>query len=230
LSVVEQTTPIDRASDPALGAVDLYMIRTRPYRLALFLPPESIEICVAGKRDRIRAVIRRLMLHRNGVVRWFGRVFRVAHRFYQRVEDKIDPHERMFKALNGPSSLRVFHAERQSPQDEFRDLLRGQIVKHTAWLVVDAVLTAVAAVFSPFLAWIPGPYVVLYYPALRLLSHYRAMTGARKALNESAVVFEERPELGRLEAILHTGIAPGDGCAEAGLRVTGLDTFLERMV
>ncbi len=211
-------------------AVAVYMVRTRRYRSALFLPPESIQLCTAGTPDRIRGFIRKMMLHRNRIVRWVGRVFRAGHQFYQRLEDRIDPLERMLKALNGSSMLNVMHADHAKPRDEFRELLRGQVVKHGAWLVVDAGLTVVAVAFTPFLVPIPGPNVILYYPALRLLSHYRALTGARRALNDAQAEFSGSRALDKLEYSLRSGETPTTGCANAGLRVTGLEKFLDRMV
>ncbi len=211
-------------------AVAVYMIRTRRYRSALFLPPESIQLCTAGTPDRIRGFIRKMMLHRNRIVRWVGRVFRAGHRFYQRLEDRIDPFERMLKALNGSDILNVMHAGHAKPRDEFCDLLRGQVVKHGAWLLVDAGLTVVAVAFTPVLVPIPGPNIILYYPALRLLSHYRALTGARRALNDATAEFSGSHALDKLEYSLRSGETPTTGCAHAGLRVTGLEKFLDRML
>lgn len=230
MSIVEQNASMSTVVEAGSRAVAVYMIRTRRYRSALFLPPESIQLCTAGTRDRIRSFIRKLMLHRNAIVRWLGRVFRAGHRFYQRLEDRIDPLERMLKALNGSGRLHVLHADHAKPRDEFCDLLRGQIVKHGAWFLVDAGLTVVAVAFSPFLVPIPGPNVILYYPALRLLSHYRALTGARSALNDSTVDFKGCPALDKLEYSLRSGETPRTGCANAGLRVTGLEKFLDGMV
>ncbi len=218
---------MDAVTAPAV--VSVYMVRVRRFRTTLFIAPESIAAAEAGQRDRIRAFVRRLMAHRNAVVRWLGRVFRAAHDFYRRLEDRIDPLERMLKALKGPSALRVLHAGHSKARDEFHGLLRGQATKHTVWLAVDGVVSAAAVAVSPFLAWIPGPYVLLYYPLMRLLSHRRALEGARNAMNAASVVFEESAELGRLEDSLRSGASPSNGCARAGIRVTGLDAYLERV-
>ncbi len=218
---------MDAVTAPSVVAV--YMVRVRRFRTTLFVPPESMAVAEAGQRDRIRAFIRRLMAHPNAVVRWLGRVFRAAHDFYRRLEDRIDPLERMLKALNGPSALRVLHAGHPRPRDEFRGLLRGQVTKHAVWLVVDGVVSAAAVAVSPFLAWIPGPYVLLYYPLMRLLSHRRALKGARNAAHAATVVFEESAELGRLEENLRSGASPSVGCDRAGIRVTGFGAYLERL-
>lgn len=230
LSVVEQSGSVGALTAAASTTpIAVYMIRTRRHRSMLFLPPESIEVCVAGRRDTIRGVIRRMMLHRYGLVRWFGRVGRVTHRFYQKLEDRIDPLERMVKALNGTGSYRVFHAPHTNARSEYRETLRGQMVKHSAWFIVDGCLTLVAVSFFWVLVPIPGPNVFFYYPALRLASHYRAVTGARKALADPEVTFTGLDELGTLEDRLRSGRSAPDVCAEAGVHVNGLGPFLQRV-
>ena len=229
MSVVEHSrTASNVTNDLVSVTVALYMIRVRPNRSALFLPPESLEICMAEKRDHVRSFIRRMMLNKYWIVRWVGRVTRVAHRFYQKLEDRIDPLERMIKALNHQRSLLVFHAPHKSPQSEFRDLLRSQLVKHMFWLLIDGAITAVAISFFWLLVPIPGPNVFFYYPALRMLSHYSAMCGARKALNKD-IEFTARPEIERLEASLRAGHKADSGCARAGINVNGLEAYLDRM-
>ncbi len=70
LSVIEPRSAVGAVPrDLVTESVALYMIRVRRYRSTLFLPPESIEICVAGRRDRIRSIIRRMMLNKNRIVR-----------------------------------------------------------------------------------------------------------------------------------------------------------------
>ena len=64
---------------------------------------------------------------------------------------------------------------------------------------------------------------------MRLLSHRRALKGARNAANAATVVFEESAELGRLEDNLRSGASPSVGCDRAGIRVTGFGAYLERM-
>ena len=210
--------------------VELYMIRTPKYRPTLFLPRQALDMCAATDSNRFRNFIRRLTRNRNPIIRWVGRVTRLGHRYYQRLEDRIDPLERMIKALNCPEPLQVRHAPSPDPRSQFRDLLRGQIVKHTAWLVVDGALTTVAVMFFWVLVPIPGPNIFFYYPALRLASHYRALTGARRALNGIEITFDAVPELGRLEEDLRSQRQDGGVDAALGMDVEGLDLFLRRMM
>lgn len=209
--------------------IDVYMIRTARYQPVLFLPRPALDAWSRAEGNQIRRFIRRLVRHRNAVVRWIGRVTRTGHRLYQRLEDRIDPLERMVKALNGSNSFCLRYATSGIPESQFRDFLRGQVVKHSAWLFVDAAVTTVAVAFAWILVPIPGPNVFFYYPALRLLSHYRAMTGARKALNGATIRFEELPALGRLEARLRAPAPRDFGGFEADLDIRGLEQFLNRI-
>ena len=108
--------------------------------------------------------------------------------------------------------------------------LKGQQVKHLVWLLVDGSITLVVVMLAPVLVPIPGPNVFFYYPALRLASHYRAMAGARRALDPNLVRFHELPELAGLEENLRVARNKSDiGRATRGVEIEGLDKFLERM-
>ena len=214
---------------PVVPEVELYMIRMPRHRHTLFVPRSSLDICTATESDRFGRFIRRILRNRNAVVRWVGRVTRAGHRYYQKLEDRIDPLERMIKALNCPTSFHVLHAPSSDAESRFRILLRAQVIKHTAWLIVDGVLTTVAAMFFWVLVPIPGPNVMFYYPALRLASHYRAITGARRARASTEIRFEALPDLARIEEELGN---PSTDLREDGVAsgVEGLGTFLKRMV
>lgn len=230
MSVSEQHSPLDPAvpRGSPRPAVSIYMFRTRRRRLMLFLPPESYERCVAGQPDSIRRVIRRMMLHGNAVVRWFGRVGRVVHRYYQKLEDRLDPLERMIKALNSPERIVVLHAPSSDPRKHFRDLLRGQFVKHAIWLTIDSAIALVCLAFFWVLAPLPGPNVFLYYPALRSISHYRAILGIRRT-QKAEVSFQEVTELETLESHLRAGDKADEACETAGVRINGLHAFLQKI-
>ena len=214
---------------PGLSEVQFYMIRTPRHRPTLFLPPSSIHLCASTERNLFRRFIRRMMRNRYSVIRWVGRVTREGYRYYQKLEDRIDPLERMIKALNCPPSLHVLHAPSSNPESQFRDLLRAQVMKHTAWLIVDGVLTALAAMFFWVLVPIPGPNVLFYYPALRLASHYRALTGAKRALSSIEIKFEALPILARVEEDLRNPSTGMQGDDEVATGIEGLGAFLKRM-
>jgi hypothetical protein len=205
------------------GSIDLYLVPVRHGRFALFLTRRSLSAYARSETDRFLRFIRRMMRSKNRIVRWVGRVSRIGHRYYQKLEDRIDPIERMVKALNYPGTLVVWHAPGLDAGREIGEFLRRQGVKHTVWVCLDGVVTAVAIVLAPFTAPIPGPNVAFFYPFLRLLSHIQALRGVRKAQSDATLIFRGLPDL---EALSRQG-APGEaGAAEV---VEGVNAFLRRV-
>jgi hypothetical protein len=188
--------------------MDLYLIPTRSGRYTLFSPPEVVYALEQQSADRVRQFIEWFVRRRNRVIAWIGRGVRSAHDYYRKLEDKIDPVERILKAMDSADGFLVY----ATVPNAFQITLRRQRWKHIFWFSIDFVLTGVVLVFTPFLAPIPGPNVFFYYPLLRLLSHYRAIRGATSGLRSSAVEYKGLPELSRLEDNL-----------------SGLTRFLERM-
>jgi len=188
--------------------MDLYLIPRRSGRYTLFSPPEVIAALEAQVADRVRQFVEWFARRQNPLLAWVGRGIRKLHDYYRKLEDKIDPVERVLKAM---ASTRRFCVHTRAPS-EFERTLRRQRWKHLFWFSVDFVLTGIVIIFTPFLAPIPGPNVFFYYPFLRLLSHYRAILGATAGLRSKDVEFKDLPELSRLEDNL-----------------SGLARFLERM-
>jgi hypothetical protein len=169
------------------------------------------------------------------VVAWVGRVLKAAHEYYVKLEDRIDPGERVLKAMASAEGFVVYHGPAHDSTDaslQFRSLLRRRRIRQVFWFIVDLVISAVAIVFTPILAPIPGPNVVLYFPLLRMLSHYRAVRGASSGLRSDQIEFKCLPGLVGLEENLRT--PPFDRRAvlalAEGLKIRGLEQFLERMV
>jgi hypothetical protein len=137
-----------------------------------------------------------------------GRGVRSLHDYYLKLEDKIDPVERVLKSMASTDRYVVFSGD----QVAFRRVLKRQRWKHAVWFSIDFVITGIVIVFTPFLAPIPGPNFFFYYPFLRLLSHYRAILGASSGLHSRDIQFKDLPELRGLEDNL-----------------PGLSRFIERM-
>jgi hypothetical protein len=169
------------------------------------------------------------------VVAWVGRVLKTAHEYYVKLEDRIDPGERVLKAMASAERFVVYYGPAQDSTDaelRFRSLLKRRRLRQLFWFIVDLVISAVAIVFTPILAPLPGPNVVLYFPLLRMLSHYRAIRGAGLGLRSVEIEFKCLPDLVGLEENLRT--PPFDRQAvlavAEGLKIRGLEQFLERMV
>lgn len=205
--------------------IDLYLVRTGKPRPVLFLTRRALDACAAQNGDSIRRFIRRLLTSRNRFIHWIGRATRTGHRFYLKLEDQIDPQERMVKALNCRRSFRVWHAAGSDPDFLFRDFLKAQAFKHSLWLVVDGLATLLALLLMP----IPGPNVLGWYPFLRSVSHYRALKGIRRAWKRRSeeMRFRESSGLTALELNVSGGSQPGPSTER--LDIEGLEQFLARV-
>ena len=188
--------------------LDLYLIPTRSGRFALFSPLDLLTAVESESTGRVRQGIDWITRRRNRVVAWIGRGIRSAHDYYLRLEDKIDPVERVLKAM-ASTRCYVVHTNAQA---EFHHVLKRQRWKHVWWFSIDFLVTGIVIIFTPSLAPIPGPNVFFYYPFLRLLSHYRALIGTVSGLKSTDVQFKDLPELRGLEENL-----------------SGLSRFMERM-
>ena len=185
-----------------LKSLDLYLIPTRKQRYTLFSQPEALEALEASSGDRIRKFIAWFVRKPNRLVAWVGRVLSTGYSYYVRLEDRIDPIERVLKGMAVADSI-VIHFVRipngGTIGAELERVLQRQRLKHIIWFSVDIVVSAVVLVFTPFLAPIPGPNVFFYYPFLRLLSHYRAVRGATSGLRSSGLEFKSLPDKSCLE-------------------------------
>lgn len=106
--------------------------------------------------------------------------------------------------------------------------LQRDYERHRIWLVVDSILLIASAV----LALLPGPNIVAYYFAFRVMGHWLSMRGAAQGLH--GIAWTGRPcepltEL-REVASLH-GAAREQRVHEiaARLRLQHLSTFFERV-
>ena len=192
-------------------SLDLYLVSNRKNRSVLFSPPEGLKNIESESDDRVRRFIRYLVRHSNCVVAWVGRVMKAGHGYYVQLEDKIDPVERILKAMAGASSFVVHHgklyAEGDAPS-EFERILKRQRRKHIFWFSIDLIVSPIGVLLTP----IPGPNLFFYYPFLRLLSHYRAICGTASGLHSKNIEFKSLPEPSGVEDNL-----------------PGLARFLERM-
>lgn len=68
---------------------------------------------------------------------------------------------------------------------------------HLRWLVVDGVLLFVSGV----LAIVPGPNILAYYLAFRVIGHVQSWRGARQAQDRVTWTFEADPELAELASL-----------------------------
>jgi hypothetical protein len=150
----------------------------------------------AESGHRIRQAIAWIVRHPYRIVAWLGRALSSAYNYYVRLEDRIDPQERVVKAIGVAQRFTIHFIPKESGGSigaEFHGVLRRQRLKHVFWFAVDLIVSGVVVVFTPFLAPIPGPNVFFYYPFLRLLSHYQALHGTKVGLAYQDLEFKSLP-------------------------------------
>ena len=166
--------------------LELYVVPKQGGDYTLFCTPETFAALEAESTDRVRQFIEWLMSRPNRIVSWIGRGVRSLHNYYLKLEDKIDPVERVLKAM-ASTNCYVVHTPDSAA---FYRLLKRHRWKHIFWFCADFIITGVVIMFTPILAPIPGPNLFFYYPFLRLLSHYRAIVGAVSGINTRDVQFK----------------------------------------
>ena len=212
------------------AVLEIYVIGLKGGTLGLFAPTDLLQFFEEQSDDRVRRAIAWLCGNRFRVVSWLGRVFNTAHGYYTRLETRLDPTERILKAMGSSKRHVIFFSparEKRAIEKYIGARLRRESVKHLVWLVVDLILSAA----SLTIAWLPGPNLVGWYPFLRSLSHYGAFAGVRQAKRAGVVEFTSLPALRTLEENLHAPNFDRTKIHEMvrDLNISGLEQYLERM-
>ncbi len=109
-----------------------------------------------------------------------------------------------------------------------RQSLQKDYERHRVWLVVDVVLLVVSGI----LALVPGPNVLAYFFAFRVVGHWLSMRGARQGLDRARWVGRACPILTRLRGATELPAAARTTRiqeAASQLGVERLPRFVERM-
>jgi hypothetical protein len=211
--------------------LEIYLIGVKKGRVVFFSPHDELEAFEAESDDKVRRAVTWLAARPSRVMAWFGRVLQSGHAYYVRFEAKIDPFERVLKAMGSARSLRILYSngiQGDAARQHIKSKLRFQMIRHASWCVLD-LLISIAAIA---LAFIPGPNVFGWYPFLRSLSHFSAFRGARAGLGKVQTEFKCLPELGPLEENLRASTFDRSKVHTivANLKLSGLEQFLERMI
>jgi hypothetical protein len=100
--------------------------------------------------------------------------------------------------------------------------------KHRFWLSIDSI----GFVLSGLLMLLPGPNIVAYYFAFRLVGHYLSMMGAKRGLDVVRWRTEQSPPLSELRCAIQ--LEPEQRARQVSdvalkLRLEHLSTFFERI-
>jgi hypothetical protein len=158
-----------------------------------------------------------------------GRVARARHWAVRRTAETIGE-QRTLWALRHSRSASLVHPADRSPEEcaAARDrILALARAHHGRWLVIDGVIFAATGVF----VILPGPNVLAYYFAFRLVGHYFSWKGARQALVGTTWWLRAEPaltELGRLADLPRDARASRVLAIAAALNLPRLAAFFDR--
>ena len=108
--------------------LDLYVIPTTRGQHTLFSTPDSLMALEAESTDRVRQFIEWFTRRSNRLVAWIGRGVRSLHVYYARLEDKIDPMERVLKAMASTNRFVVY----TRASGHFQRVVSLYIIEHEA--------------------------------------------------------------------------------------------------
>jgi len=159
-----------------------------------------------------------------------GWLARVQERIIAWVAERI-AEQRLLWNLRRQTDVRAAHPSDMSFEQVMtliRRMLRRDYERHRRWLVIDSLGLLVSAVLMP----VPGPNIVAYYFAFRVVGHWLSMRGASQGLNTIVWTGRACPPLSDLrdantleptvrEARVHD--------VAARLRLQHLSTFFERV-
>jgi hypothetical protein len=190
--------------------MDFYLLKFRKRSAVLYTEGERINPSTYAElssdySNPVDRFLDKLAKKESRAAQFLRRLIIVVRDSYYKVEEKIDPMERVFKRLRHAPNLTLFYspqAPEQTALKTFDTLLTGQRRKHTFWMVVDSFVAIVALALTPVLVPIPGPNLFLYYPGLRMISHYLARKGAVHGLRLNERKWVALPEIAEIEAIL----------------------------
>jgi hypothetical protein len=222
--------------------MDFYLFEIRRSPSILYTEGERVDPQTRQelKPDYASAVDRfleRLGQREGRFSRFLRNLILVVRNSYYKLEEKIDPMERVFKAMRHARELNLYHSpqlDQAQAAGRLDALLTRQQKKHLFWTAVDLVLTCVAVLLTPVLVPIPGPNFFFYYPAARLVSHILARRGTLHGIQLKSKAYMGVPEIQEIELELNRrrDCVDFDKIGQAGLRLRleRLLFFLKRYV
>lgn len=159
-----------------------------------------------------------------------GRFARWRDRVVSRLAETI-AEQRTLWALRDQSSV-VLRCPSSLAADRVRVVLDALLAHarrhHLRWLIIDLILL----IASGILFFVPGPNLVAYYIAFRLVGHLQSWRGARQAAETIAWTFEPDPGLAELASLVDVPRetrAPRVAAIAERLNLPRLTAFFDRV-
>jgi hypothetical protein len=158
-----------------------------------------------------------------------GLTARVKARTLRWIAESI-AEQRLLWQLRGRIEARLVHPDDldgDRAMTILRGMLRRDFERHRFWLVIDSL----GLIASAALMLLPGPNLVAYYFAFRLVGHFLSLRGARQGLSQIQWHLDASAPLSALRAMV--SVAP-EARAErvdavaASLRLEHLASFFQR--
>jgi len=140
--------------------------------------------------------------------------------------------QRLLWHLRNQTAVCLFYPDdldASQAQTILQSLLRKDFEKHRFWLIINALLFVGSGVFF----FVPGPNIVAYYFAFRLVGHYLSMQGARQGRSVVQWHTEGSAPLTELRRVIALGPADREQRVQdvaLRLRLEHLASFFERAV
>jgi len=222
--------------------MDVFLIPVGPDRYELYCETPDEDPSAASDHDRgfFRGLIRRFreMLASAERERQSGAAPDASSSLMARLKSRA---KRMIAETIAEQRL-LWHMRRQSAArltypadlDESRAMpivrktLQSDFEKHRWWFVVNCVLFA----FGALLTLLPGPNLVAYYFAFRLVGHFLSLRGARQGLRGVAWTTTSSAPLAELRALAKADRAerrPRVDQVAASLQLEHLTRFFDRV-
>lgn len=193
--------------------MDVYLVPVGPERYELYceIPDEPDDAGAEAPTGRFRRLVQRFRQmiadaereRRQGTPRvaargWIARIRANTMRWVAEAiaEQKLLWHLRKqdHACLHYPDDMQESDAEAIR-----RDHLTRDLKKHRKWLAIDSILMII---FGVVLFAVPGPNLVGYYFAFRVVGHYLSLRGAARGLGEVAWSNEPSGPLTELRRVL----------------------------
>jgi len=185
----------------------------------------------AGLRQRFSAMLRAAEEGEDDGAESTGLLARVQARMMAWVAERV-AEQRLLWNLRSHDAALVTHPDDLAFDDVVqivKQSLRADHRRHARWLVVDTLLFIVSGIFF----FVPGPNVIAYYFAFRVVGHWLSMRGAVQGRDRTAWSGQPSALLTALRAAVARPPHERDRAVEAIAAEIGLQrlgTFIDRML
>jgi hypothetical protein len=220
--------------------MDVYVIPCAVDRYELYCEPaddgdetrqDASSGFFGGSLERFRVMLGRLDRHQvdSGDDERRGWTRRLRERVIRWMAEKVAEQRLLWRLRTHPVACAFYPKDLSEAQATtiVRQLLQRDADRHRLWLIFHAVAFVLSGVFF----FVPGPNIIAYYFAFRLVGHYLSMRGSRHGLNGVDWTYEAcepLTELRRVRTIARRDREQYVGEIAARLRLAHLPRFFKR--